>query len=78
MWTRGNPASPVGLLRSCFDSALDDATPLEGVFSDVRAALRFSGARDIAHRVGKVVGLRNGCIAHGSDAGENPENGARN
>ncbi|WP_043588252.1 DEAD/DEAH box helicase [Geminisphaera colitermitum] len=60
-----NPATPIGLLRDCFEFALDDKTPLEGVFAVARERFRFTGARDVAHRVGRVAALRNRCIAHG-------------
>jgi type III restriction enzyme len=56
--------SPLGLLRSCLDYALNDATALTGVFESVREEFRLPGARTLLDRVQAVNEFRNTRIAH--------------
>ena len=60
----GNPHSVIGLLRSCFDYALNDKTKLGGVFEAVRESFRLPGSRKLLDRVTAVNDFRNGYIAH--------------
>jgi type III restriction enzyme len=59
-----NGVSPLGLLRNCLDFALNDNTPLAGVFGAVKAELRFSGGRDLLDRVKTINDFRNTRVAH--------------
>lgn len=65
-----NPTSPLGLLRDCFEFALNDTSIPEGVFKSVWDEFRFEGARDWLQRLGVVVSLRNSCIAHAGDVAD--------
>jgi type III restriction enzyme len=56
--------SPLGLLRSCLDYALNDNTKLSGVFDAVKAEFRFSGGRDLLDRVKSMNDFRNTRVAH--------------
>jgi type III restriction enzyme len=56
--------SPLGLLRSCLDYALNDPTKLTGVFDAVRAKFRVAGARDLLAAVSAVYEFRNTVVAH--------------
>ena len=60
----GNPHSVIGLLRSCFDFALNDKSGLDGVFDAVRDGFRFPGARKLLERITSVNDFRNTFIAH--------------
>ena len=60
----GNPHSVIGLLRSCFDYALNDKTKLDGVFDAVRESFRLPGSRKLLDRITAVNDFRNGYIAH--------------
>ena len=60
----GNPHSVIGLLRSCFDYALNDKTNLDGVFYAVRESFRLPGSRKLLDRISSVNDFRNGYIAH--------------
>ncbi len=59
-----NGLSPVGLLRSCFEYALNDQEKLTGVFEAVRKEFRVKGARDLHARVSEINDFRNTYIAH--------------
>ena len=59
-----NPLSVIGLLRSCFDYALNDNAELGGVFTAVREAFRLPGARNLLEQISKVNVFRNTYIAH--------------
>lgn len=59
-----NGVSPLGLLRSCLDYALNDNTMLSGVFDAVKAEFRFTGGRDLLDRVKSVNEFRNTRVAH--------------
>ncbi|HEX3036169.1 MAG TPA: restriction endonuclease subunit R, partial [Thermodesulfobacteriota bacterium] len=59
-----NGLSPVGLLRSCLDYALNDREDLTGVFSAVRSEFKVAGARDLLARVNAINDFRNTYIAH--------------
>lgn len=60
----GNPHSVIGLLRSCFDHALNDKTKLEGVFKAIRESFRMPGSRKLLDRITEINDFRNGYIAH--------------
>ena len=59
-----NAVSPLGLLRSCLDYALNDNTKLTGVFEAVKDAFRFSGGRDLLRHVVAINEFRNSRVAH--------------
>lgn len=59
-----NPLSVIGLLRSCFDYALNDNTELDGVFAAIRESFRLPGARNLLERITKVNDFRNAYVAH--------------
>ena len=59
-----NGVSPLGLLRSCLDYALNDNTKLTGVFDGVKSEFRFSGGRDLFDRVKSINDFRNTRVAH--------------
>jgi len=59
-----NGLSPIGLLRSCLDYALNDHTRLGSVFDAVKAEFKVQGGRDLLSRVTKINDLRNHYIAH--------------
>lgn len=59
-----NGVSPLGLLRSCLDYALNDNTKLTGVFEAVKTEFRFSGGRNLLDSVTFMNDLRNTRIAH--------------
>lgn len=56
--------SPLGLLRSCLDYALNDSTKLGGVFEDTKTALRFTGSRAVLESVTSMNDFRNTRVAH--------------
>jgi type III restriction enzyme len=59
-----NGVSPLGLLRSCLDYALNDNTKITGVFEALKSELRFKGGRDLLDRVTSMNDFRNTRIAH--------------
>ena len=59
-----NGISPVGLLRSCLDFALNDHTKLGGVFEVVTERFRVKGARNLLDSVQALNDFRNTRIAH--------------
>ena len=67
-----NGVSPLGLLRNCLDFALNDNTPLAGVFGAVKTELRFSGGRDLLDRVKTINDFRNTRVAHQETPLTNP------
>jgi len=60
----GNPHSVIGLLRSCFDYALNDKANLGGVFEAVREAFRLPGSRKLLDSITTVNDFRNNFVAH--------------
>ena len=60
----GNGTSPLGLLRSCMDYALNDDTKIGGVFDAVRAAFKVRGGRELLAIVQKMNDFRNTVVAH--------------
>jgi type III restriction enzyme len=60
----GNGTSPLGLLRSCMDYALNDNTKIGGVFDAVRAAFKVKGGRELLAIVQKINDFRNTVVAH--------------
>ncbi len=60
----GNGISPIGLLRSCLDFALNDNARLDGVFEAVRGAFRLTGGRRLLSDIERVNDFRNTRIAH--------------
>lgn len=59
-----NGISPIGLLRSCMDFALNDKNKIEGVFSSIRNKFKVKGARDLLYMVEGINDFRNTYIAH--------------
>lgn len=59
-----NGISPLGLLRSCLDYALNDNTKIGGVFEAVKTGFRFQGARNVLASVQRVNDFRNTRVAH--------------
>jgi type III restriction enzyme len=59
-----NGLSPLGLLRSALDYALNDNAKLTGVFEAVKSELRFAGGRDLLDRVTAINDFRNTKVAH--------------
>jgi type III restriction enzyme len=59
-----NGVSPLGLLRSCLDYALNDNTKLTGVFAALKTEMRFAGGRDLLDRVAQINEFRNTRVAH--------------
>ncbi len=60
----GNGTSPLGLLRSCMDYALNDTTKLGGVLDAVRTAFKVKGGRELLDIVQKMNDFRNTVVAH--------------
>ena len=59
-----NGLSPLGLLRSSIDFALNDKTKLGGVFETVRTKFRSTGASDLLSKVTRINDFRNTFVAH--------------
>jgi type III restriction enzyme len=59
-----NGVSPLGLLRSALDYALNDNTKLTGVFEALKSELRFTGGRDLLERITTINEFRNTRVAH--------------
>lgn len=60
----GNVHSAIGLLRSCFDFAVNDTSGLDGVFDAVRTGFQIPGAPKLLQRVSTVNTFRNTYVAH--------------
>lgn len=56
--------SPLGLLRNCFDYALNDKNSLTGVFEVIKDEFRYPGAREQLAAVHAVNDFRNTRVAH--------------
>ncbi len=56
--------SPLGMLRSCLDYALNDSTKIGGVFESMKTNMRFTGARDLLDGVSGLNDFRNRHVAH--------------
>lgn len=59
-----NGVSPLGLLRSCLDYALNDKTKITGVFEAIKSEFRFTGGRDLFDNVVYMNDFRNTYVAH--------------
>jgi len=59
-----NGLSPLGLLRTCLEYALNDNTKLAGVFAAVKSQFRFAGGRDLLDKVTAINEFRNTRVAH--------------
>lgn len=59
-----NGLSPLGLLRSSLEYALNDNTKLTGVFEALKSELRFTGGRDLLDRITSINEFRNTRVAH--------------
>lgn len=59
-----NGISPLGLLRGCFDYALNDHTQIGGVFDAVRLRFKVQGGRDLLAAVTDINNFRNTYVAH--------------
>ena len=55
---------PLGLLRDCFDFALNDKAKIGGVFGSVKQAFLYTGSRKVLEEVTAVYDFRNKHIAH--------------
>lgn len=56
--------SPLGLLRSCMDYALNDAAKIGGVFAAVKGKFKVQGGRDMLSMVKGINDFRNTFVAH--------------
>ncbi|MCP5060299.1 MAG: DEAD/DEAH box helicase family protein [bacterium] len=59
--------SPLGLLRTCMDFALNDKTKVEGVFASIREKFQVKGGRDVLGKLQRVNDFRNTRVAHQED-----------
>jgi type III restriction enzyme len=59
-----NGFSPLGLLRTCLDYALNDSTKITGVFEAVKQMFRVKGAADLLTVVANINDFRNTYVAH--------------
>ena len=59
-----NGVSPISLLKSCLDYALNDNVNLSGVFEAVKQEFQFSGVQDLFGRVKSINAFRNTRVAH--------------
>lgn len=60
----GSVYSAIGLLRSCYDYALNDNNGLDGIFVAIKQTFAMPGAKNILARVTAVNDFRNNYIAH--------------
>lgn len=60
----GNGLSPIGLLRNCYDFALNDRGRIGGVFDAVIAAFSVEGGRKQLTAIEAVNDFRNSFVAH--------------
>jgi type III restriction enzyme len=60
----GSGLSPLGLLRSCLDYALNDNTRLGGVFETLNARFKVQGGRALLSMVSGINDFRNTYVAH--------------
>jgi type III restriction enzyme len=56
--------SPLGLLRSCMDYALNDTTKIGGVFEAVKKKFKVQGGREMLSMVKGINNFRNTFVAH--------------
>jgi type III restriction enzyme len=56
--------SPLGLLRSCMDYALNDTAKIGGVFAAVKGRFKVQGGRDMLSMVKGINDFRNTFVAH--------------
>ncbi|MBN2286038.1 MAG: DEAD/DEAH box helicase family protein [Tissierellales bacterium] len=59
-----NGFSPLGLLRTCLDYALNDSTKITGVFEALNEAFKVKGGRDFLDVITKINDFRNTYVAH--------------
>ena len=59
-----NGISPLGLLRTCMDYALNDNTKLDGVFAAIKQKFQVKGGRDLLGAVTEINDFRNAYVAH--------------
>lgn len=59
-----NGISLVGLLRSCLEYALNDATKIDGIFAALHTQFRFQGGRKLLETVTRINDFRNTYVAH--------------
>ncbi|MFH0778540.1 MAG: restriction endonuclease subunit R, partial [Candidatus Eisenbacteria bacterium] len=59
-----NGFSPLGLLRSCMDYALNDTARIGGVFEALKTRFKVKGGRELLSRVQAMNDFRNTFIAH--------------
>lgn len=68
-----NGVSPLGLLRTCFDYALNDNAKLTGVFDALKSEFRITGGRKLLDRVTSINDFRNKYVAHQTDRLTDPQ-----
>jgi len=56
--------SPLGLLRSCMDYALNDTSKIGGVFAVIKTRFKVQGGRDMLSMVTSINDFRNTYVAH--------------
>jgi len=59
-----NGFSPIGLLRSCLDYALNDNLRIGGVFDSLRTQFKVAGGRELFYMVNDINEFRNTYVAH--------------
>jgi type III restriction enzyme len=59
-----NGFSPLGLLRTCLDYALNDSTRIDGVFEAIKEGFKTKGALDLLTVVANINDFRNTYVAH--------------
>ncbi|GIK53229.1 MAG: type III restriction endonuclease subunit R [Planctomycetota bacterium] len=59
-----NGFSPIGLLRSCLDFAVNQYPPFTGVFEAIKGKFQFPHAQDLLARLTEVNDFRNMYVAH--------------
>ncbi|MEW6238906.1 MAG: hypothetical protein AB1656_26275 [Candidatus Omnitrophota bacterium] len=64
MLVYSNGISVLGLLRNCYDYALNDNLKLTGVFEAIKRKFRVEGARAVLDMVTEINDFRNNYIAH--------------
>ena len=62
-----NGFSPLGLLRTCLDYALNDSNKITGIFQAIREQFEIKGALDLLTVVANINNFRNTYVAHQDD-----------
>ncbi len=59
-----NGFSPLGLLRTCLDYALNDSTKISGVFEAIKETFKIKGALELFNVIFQINDFRNTYVAH--------------